>query len=123
MNLSPGNYHIFVVTDRRGEVADSDRLDNILMSTEVLEVFPALASSHDPDHSIAVGRTLSAYTTADLVGNELTITYTAYNLTDGYANDVLLRTTLAAGVSLVSSTTRPQQTGQELIWNLGTLTP
>ena len=102
---------------------DANRLNNIESSVQTLEVAPRPASSHDPDRSITVGRTLSAYTTADVANGALTITYTVYNETDGYARDVLLTTTLGAGVTFTSASQLPDQNGQELSWSLGTLAP
>ncbi len=122
-NVSLGDYYVFVFADRRGAVNDTARLNNLRLATNTLEVFPPLASSHDPDHSIVVGRTLSAYTTADVTNNELTITYTVYNLTDGYTRETLLTTTLDPNVALVHASLLPDQNGQNLAWSLGTISP
>ena len=122
-SVSLGEYYVFVFTDRRGLVSDPLRLNNLRKTTDKLEVFPPLASSHDPDHSIAVGRTLSAYTTADVTNNELTITYTVYNLTDGYAQGTQLTTTLGPDVTFVGGSQLPNLNGQELTWTLGTIEP
>ena len=118
-----GDYHVLILTDRRGQAGDASRANNLALAAETIEVFPPLASTHDPDHSIAVGRRLSTYTTADVAGGEMTITYTVYNLTDGYAQGTLLTTTLAAGVTFVGASLLPDQNGQELAWSLGTLAP
>lgn len=122
-NVSLGDYHVFVLSDRRGMVNDDARFNNLARSVTPLEVVPRLASSHDRDHSLAVGRTLSAYSTAEVVNNELKITYTAFNLTDGYAEATLLTTTLGPDVTFVSSSLTPDQNDQELSWNLGTIIP
>ncbi|MEO8270741.1 MAG: transglutaminase domain-containing protein, partial [Aureliella sp.] len=121
--VSLGDYHVFVFADRRGVLNDAARLNNLGLATNTFEVFPPLASSHDPDHSVAVGRTLSAYTTADITNNLLTINYTVYNLTDGYTRDTLLITTLDPNVALVHASHLPDQNGQELAWSLGTISP
>jgi len=74
------------------------------------------------DDVISVARTLSAWTTADLQGNELTITYTVFNQQAGEQVDsVTLTTTLGAGVSFVSASLPTTVNGQELSWNLGTI--
>ncbi|MCA9156933.1 MAG: hypothetical protein KDA72_01320 [Planctomycetales bacterium] len=122
-SVSLGDYHVFVFADRRGVVNDTARLNNLGRSSSTLEVFPPLASSHDPDNSIAVGRTLSAYTTADITDNQLTITYTVYNLTNGYAQGTLLTTTLGPDIAVVSASILPDRNGQKLAWSLGTLAP
>lgn len=102
---------------------DPAQLNNLLDASNTLEVFPPLASTHDPKHSITVGRTLSAYTTKDLVNNSLIVTYTVYNETGGHARGTLLTTTLGSGVTFVSSSILPDRNGQELAWSMGTLAP
>ena len=118
-----GGYRIFVFADRRGQVFDTDRANNLRRSTDTVEVMPRPASPHDADQTIAVGRTLSAYSTADVTNGGLRITYTVYNLTDGYAHDVRLTTTLQPDVTLTTASQVPVQNGQELTWSLGTITP
>ena len=121
--LTLGEYRVFVLADRLGQAGDSSRANNVAIAADTLEVFPLLATSHDPDDSIAVGRTLSAYTTVDIVGGTMTITYSVYNLTDGYVQDVALTTTLEPGVVFDNASQAPTQTGQRLDWDLGTIAP
>jgi hypothetical protein len=70
---------------------------------------------------IVVGRTLSAYSIADVQNNELKITYTVYNQEAEDVTGVLLTTTLQPGVTLADATQLPDQNGQELAWSLGTI--
>ena len=121
-NIALEEFHVIVVTDRQGKVWDANPLNNRLVSTDTLEVFPALASNHDPNAAIAVGRQLSAYTTAD-VEDSLTVTYAVHNLTDGYANDVVFETSLATGVSLSNTSDVHQDSAGNLSWHLGLIPP
>jgi hypothetical protein len=75
------------------------------------------------DGALVLGRTLSAYTTAGLQNNELSITYTAYNQQAEPLTGVLLTTTLQPGLSIKSASQLPDQNGQELAWSLGDLDP
>ena len=68
-----------------------------------------------------VGRTLSAYTTADVVNNELSITFTVYNDQADPISGVLLTDTLQSGVTFKDATRLPDRNGQELAWSLGTI--
>ncbi|MEZ6088875.1 MAG: dockerin type I domain-containing protein [Pirellulaceae bacterium] len=120
--LLAGDYHILVFTDRRGEVGDSDRLNNVEASATTTTLLPR-AEVVSPTQSLAVGRTLSSWTTAGLVGNQLTITYTVYNLTADYVSDVSLQTTLQSGVTFASASQTPVQAGQQLTWSAGLLGP
>ena len=77
--------------------------------------------SNTPVTDIVVGRTLSAYFTGDVQNNQETITYTVYNQQADSINGVLLTDTLAPGVTLVSASQQPDQSGQNLAWSLGTI--
>lgn len=72
---------------------------------------------------IVVGRTLSAYSVANLTSNELTIDYTVYNQEAELVSGVLLTTTLEPGLSIKSASNFPDRNGQELAWSLGDLNP
>ena len=71
--------------------------------------------------ALVVGRTLSAYTTAGVQNNQLTITYTVYNEQADPLSGVLLTDTLQTGVTFQSATAPPDQSGQQLAWSLGTI--
>lgn len=88
------------------------------LSFESLEERLVLAA----DDVISVGRTVSAWTTADIVGNELTISYSVYNQQAEAISGVALTTMLQPGVQFVSASLAPVQNGQELSWDLGDLT-
>src|SRR5215470_12523367 len=78
---------------------------------EPLEERQMLSISSLPP-ALVVGRTLSAYSVADVQNNEVTITYTVYNQQADDADGVLLTDTLANGVTLKSSSQSPNQSGQ-----------
>lgn len=71
--------------------------------------------------ALAVGRTLSAYTTAAIQNQQETITYTVYNQQADPITGVLLTDTLRPGVTFQSASARPDQAGQMLAWSLGTI--
>ena len=71
--------------------------------------------------ALVVGRTLSAYTTAAIVNNQETITYTVYNEQADPLTGVLLTDTLAPGETYVNPSQQPDQSGQNLAWSLGTI--
>jgi transglutaminase-like putative cysteine protease len=121
-DVVPGDYHVLVFADRRGQVMDGNRANNLNITTATTEILPR-AESVDPAHTLAVGRALSSWTTNGLVGNQLTITYTVYNLTSDYVNDVSLSTTLQAGVAFESASVAPIQSNLQLFWNAGRLGP
>src|SRR5690349_816974 len=73
--------------------------------------------------AISVGRTLSAWTVSDVQHNELKINYTVYNEQESAISAVQLVTTLQPGVSFESTTGIAQRNGQQITWNLGTLSP
>jgi uncharacterized membrane protein len=73
--------------------------------------------------ALVVGRTLSAYTTADVQNNQLTITYSVYNEQADPVRGVLLTTTLQPGVTFASASAPPDRSGQNLAWSLGTIRP
>ncbi|MGA2255400.1 MAG: choice-of-anchor Q domain-containing protein, partial [Thermoguttaceae bacterium] len=83
-------------------------------------VLPAPISA-TPSTNIVVGRTLSAYFTGEIQNNQDTITYTVYNESADPESGVLLTDTLAAGVTLLSASQQPDQSGQNLAWSLGTI--
>ncbi len=89
-------------------------------ATQQETVLPA-AISDTPSTNIVVGRTLSAYFTGQVQNNQETITYTVYNESADSETGVLLTDTLAAGVTLVSASQQPDQSGQNLAWSLGTI--
>ena len=121
-DIIPGDYRILVFTDRRGEVADSNRLNNLSVAAAPTVVLP-MVEEVDSARTLAVGRTLSSWTTSGMVVNELTITYTVYNLTSHHVTNVSLSTTLASGVALESASTAPVQNGQQLSWDVARLAP
>lgn len=85
---------------------------------------PRLMLASDLSDVISVGRTLSAWSTQDVQGNTLDITYTVYNQQAAAVTDVVLKTTLEAGVGFQLSSLIPDfQSGQEFEWNFGTLEP
>lgn len=71
--------------------------------------------------ALTVGRTLSAYSVADLVNNRQTITYTIYNEQAEPISGVLLTETLQPGVTFESASQLPDRDGQDLAWSLGTI--
>ena len=89
-------------------------------SSQQETILPAPISA-TPSTNIVLGRTLSAYFTGSLQNLQETITYTVYNEASDPETGVLLTDTLAAGVTLVSATQQPDQSGQNLAWSLGTI--
>ena len=89
-------------------------------ATQQETILPA-AISATPSTNIVVGRTLSAYFSGQVQNNQETITYTVYNESADSETGVLLTDTLAPGVTLVSASQQPDQTGQNLAWSLGTI--
>lgn len=75
------------------------------------------------DDILSVGRVLSAWTTADVQQQALTITYSVYNQQPVDVSGVLLTTTLQPGVTYERATRPAQQQGPVLAWDLGTLPP
>ncbi|HEX5270315.1 MAG TPA: transglutaminase family protein, partial [Gemmataceae bacterium] len=71
--------------------------------------------------AIVVGRTLSSYTTAGTQNNQETITYTVYNEQATAVTGVLLTDTLQPGVTLLTASQLPDQSGQHLAWSLGSI--
>lgn len=88
-----------------------------LLSFESLEERLVLAA----DDVISVGRSLSAWSTADISNNELKITYSVFNQQVETVDGLGLTTTLQPGVQFVSSSIAVQQNGQTLSWDLGAL--
>ncbi len=70
---------------------------------------------------LVLGRTLSAYTTDAIVDHRETITYTVYNQLADPVSDLRLTDILQPGVAFESASQAPEQNGQELTWNLGTI--
>src|SRR5262249_13964024 len=100
----------------RGRPARRRRLS---VSLEPLEERVLLDGGLAP--ALIVGRTLSAYTMPDVQNNQLTITYTVYNEQADPETGVLLTDTLQPGVTFVSASQLPDQSGQQLAWSLGTI--
>jgi hypothetical protein len=78
-------------------------------------------ASNQPAPTIVVGRFLSAYFASDVQNNQETITYTIYNQQSDPVTGVLLTTTLEPGVTIAGSSQQPDQSGQKLAWNMGTI--
>jgi uncharacterized membrane protein len=89
-------------------------------ATQQETILPAPISD-TPSTDIVVGRTLSAYFTGNVQNNQETITFTVYNQQADTLTGVLLTDTLAPGVTLVSASQQPDQSGQNLAWSLGTI--
>jgi uncharacterized membrane protein len=70
---------------------------------------------------LAVGRTLSSFSVAEIPENRLTITYTVFNQQASTVTGVLLVTRLRPGVTFEAATPSPDRNGRELAWSLGTL--
>ncbi len=77
--------------------------------------------SNTPSTDIVVGRTLSAYFSGNVQNNQETITFTVYNQQADSITGVLLTDTLEPGVTLLSASQQPDQSGQNLAWSLGTI--
>ena len=71
--------------------------------------------------ALVVERTLSSYTTAGIQNNQEIITFTVYNEQANPFSGVLLADTLQPGVTFVSASLLPDQSGQNLAWSLGTI--
>jgi uncharacterized membrane protein len=72
---------------------------------------------------VGIARTVSPVTAAAVQNHRVTLTYTVFNPQKEPLNEVLLSTTLAAGVHVVESSKAADQSGQQLIWSLGSLAP
>ncbi len=83
-------------------------------------ILPAQISD-TPSTDIVVGRTLSAYFAGDVQNSQETITFTVYNQQANSITGVLLTDTLEPGVTMVSASQQPDQSGQHLAWSLGTI--
>ncbi|MCA9136679.1 MAG: hypothetical protein KDB00_07970 [Planctomycetales bacterium] len=115
-----GEYNVIVVSDRRGELIDGDRSNNVFVSAEPISVVQSIDPEHNRDRTIAVGRTLSVYTTDGLVADdEIEIRYTVYNRTPRIVENGLLAVTLSPNVILVSASTPSSPSGDSQIWSLG----
>jgi uncharacterized repeat protein (TIGR01451 family) len=68
-----------------------------------------------------VGRTLSSYTVAGVQNNQVTVTFTVYNEDADPLTGVLLTDTLQPGVTFLSASAQPDQSGASLAWSLGTV--
>ena len=90
------------------------------LATEQETILPAPIAV-TPVTDIVVGRTLSTYFTGDVQNNQETITLTVYNQQAASITGVLLTDTLEPGVTLVSASQQPDQSGQNLAWSLGTV--
>ncbi len=77
--------------------------------------------SETPSTDIIVGRTLSTYFAGDVQNGQETITFTVYNQQADSITGVLLTDTLEPGVTLVSASQQPDQSGQNLAFSLGTI--
>ncbi|MGE3818073.1 MAG: Ig-like domain repeat protein [Isosphaeraceae bacterium] len=75
----------------------------------------------DAASGLTVGRSLSAWTTADVVGNSLTIRYTVYNEASTPLEGVLLTSSLQPGVTFAGASLPTDRNGQALAWGLGTI--
>ena len=71
--------------------------------------------------SLVVGHTLSAYFAGDVQNGQETLTLTVYNQQADPITGVLLTDTLASGVTFSNASIVPNQSGQSLSWNLGTI--
>lgn len=89
-------------------------------STQQEFVLPA-PISNTPSSAIVTGRVLSSYTTGGIQNNQETITFTVYNEQADPLTGVLLTDILAPGVTIVSASIAPDQTGQKVAWSLGTI--
>ena len=117
-----GDYRILVMTDRRGQVTELDRSNNLAVSNTLTLADP-LCPSHDPHNSLAVGRTLSPYTESGDNADIVNLSYTVHNLQPCRVEDIQLSTSLATDVTLQDASESPNQDGQALTWELGTLEP
>src|SRR3954447_894901 len=85
---------------------------------EALEDRVMLDASTQLPQAIVVGRVLSSYFAGGVQNNQETITYTVYNEQADPETGVLLTDTLAPGVTLLSASAPPDQSGQHLAWSL-----
>ncbi len=120
-----GDYHFLVFTNRWGSTPEHIRQNNVLSSTVPIEVRPPLCASHSPDDSIAVGRTLSQYSTANFAPDQetLSIRYTVYNLQPCRMDSVVLSTSLASELEVLEMSPLAQADDHGWTWSLGTLEP
>src|SRR5262249_24036398 len=70
---------------------------------------------------LVVGRTLSSYSVAGAQNNQLTVTFTVYNEQTDPLTGVQLTDTIQPGVPFLSAAARPDQSGPNLAWSLGTI--
>jgi len=70
---------------------------------------------------IAVGKRVDPLTFAQVQDGQVTITYTVFNLQTTPAQNILLDTQLASGMTFVAGSPQPDQGGQLLQWSLGDL--
>ena len=89
-------------------------------ATQQEQILPAQISD-TPSTDIVVGRTLSVYFAGDVKNNLETITFTVYNQQADSITGVLLTDTLAPGVTLVSASQQPDESGPNLAWSMGTI--
>jgi uncharacterized membrane protein len=70
---------------------------------------------------IIAGRTLSAYSVSDVQNGQLKLTYAVYNQRELPMDDVQVSVKLATGVGFVQASLPATSSGQDLVWDLGTL--
>ena len=70
---------------------------------------------------MVVGRALSSYFAGDVPNHQGTLTFTVYNNQADPITGVLLTDALASGVTFLDASIAPDQSGQNLAWNLGTI--
>jgi uncharacterized membrane protein len=70
---------------------------------------------------IIAGRTLSAYSSSDVQNGQMKLTYAVYNQRELPMDDVQVSVKLATGVGFVQASLPPGYSGQDLVWDLGTL--
>ena len=72
--------------------------------------------SADPS-SIVVGRTLASYFVGGVQNGQETLTFTVYNEQADPLTGVLLTDALEPGMTLLSASQLPDQSGQNLAWS------
>ncbi|MFM8570455.1 MAG: transglutaminase domain-containing protein, partial [Pirellula sp.] len=70
---------------------------------------------------IIAGRSLSAYSSSDVQGGQLKLSYAVYNQRELPMEDVQVSVTLATGVGFVQASLPTISSGQNLAWDLGSL--
>ena len=70
---------------------------------------------------IIAGRTLSAYSVSDVQNGQLKLTYAVYNQRELPMDGVQVSVKLATGVGFVQASLPATSSGQDLVWDLGTL--